>query len=82
MIDIQQFEGHVMNGDYQVWSWSKDAMKRMESVGQYHSTAALLNAAPDLLAEVKRLRKGIEQAVKLLNTDANTTRELLKEMIE
>ena len=32
--------------------------------------------------EVLRLRKGIEQAVKLLNTDANTTRELLKEMIE
>ena len=35
-----------------------------------------------LLEEVKRLREGIEQAVKLLNTDANATRELLKEMIE
>ena len=42
----------------------------------------LIEDAPLLLAEVKRLREGIEQAVKLLNTDANATRELLKEMIE
>tara|TARA_R110002110_G_scaffold39787_2_gene127996 strand:- start:188 stop:358 length:171 start_codon:yes stop_codon:yes gene_type:complete len=34
----------------------------------------------DLVAEVKRLRKGIEQAVRW--SDANATRELLKEMIE
>ena len=32
--------------------------------------------------EVKRLREGIEQAVKLLNTSAIEAKELLKEMIE
>jgi hypothetical protein len=36
----------------------------------------------DLIDENKRLREGIEKAVKLLNTDANATRELLKEMLE
>ena len=42
--------------------------------------AELIADAPLLLAEVKRLRKGIEQAVRW--SDANATRELLKEMIE
>tara|TARA_R110001592_G_scaffold38949_12_gene128298 strand:- start:9919 stop:10173 length:255 start_codon:yes stop_codon:yes gene_type:complete len=32
--------------------------------------------------EIGRLREGIEQAVKLLNTDANATKKLLKELIE
>lgn len=55
-MNTDDYEEHVMNDDYQVWSWSNDAMKKIESVDQYNSTAALLNAAPDLLAEVKRLQ--------------------------
>jgi len=63
-----------------------------------HECVVDVDWVEELLAEVKRLREGIEQAVKLLNTDAasknivkvanlcllqgQATRELLKEMIE
>ena len=54
-MNTKQFEGHAMDSEHQVWCWSKYAEKNMESVEQYRATATLLNAASDLLAEVKRL---------------------------
>ena len=49
--------------------------------GQY-MTAQQVKRYLEMQQQVKRLREGIEQAVELLNTDANATRELLKEMIK
>ena len=69
MIDTYKYEGHTPA------PWGM-------AIGHIQPDARLITDAPLLLAEVKRLREGIEQAVKLLNTDANATRELLKELIE
>tara|TARA_R110002096_G_scaffold116049_1_gene251609 strand:- start:323 stop:580 length:258 start_codon:yes stop_codon:yes gene_type:complete len=60
MIDTDQYEGHLpFTGDEMIWVWSKSGMNRMKSVKQFHVTARLLEDAPALLAEVKRLREGI-----------------------
>ena len=60
MIDTDQYEGHLpFTGDEMIWIWSKSGMNRMKSVKQFHVTARLLEDAPALLAEVKRLREGI-----------------------
>ena len=60
MIDTDQYEGHLpFTGDEMIWIWSKSGMSRMKSVKQFHVTARLLEDAPALLAEVKRLREGI-----------------------
>jgi len=70
----------------------KDLIKRLQTrlTVQNHDTKTIsMDVWVDLMKavvrddkEIKRLREGIEQAVKLLNTDANATRELLKELIE
>ena len=60
MIDTDQYEGHLpFTGDEMVWIWSKSGMNRMKSVKQFNVTGQLLQDAPALLAEVKRLREGI-----------------------
>ena len=76
MIDTDKYEGHTLaeHWDFSIWGITMPT--------GFDADAQLMADAPLLLAEVKRLREGIEQAVKLLNTDANATRELLKEMIE
>ena len=76
MIDTDKYEGHTLaeHWDFSIWGITMPT--------GFDADAQLIADAPLLLAEVKRLREGIEQAVKLLNTDANATRELLKEMIE
>ena len=90
MIDTDKYEGHTeepwKTGGYDVQAikvWTVEGLDETENWIQVPRADRLLAIdAPLLLAEVKRLREGIEQAVKLLNTDANATRELLKELIE
>tara|TARA_R110001599_G_scaffold292187_2_gene495837 strand:+ start:108 stop:416 length:309 start_codon:yes stop_codon:yes gene_type:complete len=66
MIDIDRYEGHLpFTGEERIWVWSKSGMNRMKSVKQFHVTAQLLEDAPALLAEVKRLREGIKRIAKL-----------------
>jgi len=55
MIDTDKYEGHLAN-EGQTWAWSKWMLKNAETTEQHTATAALLNDAPLLLAEVKRLR--------------------------
>ena len=43
----------------QVWVWKNWMLKNAETIEQHRATAALLNDAPLLLAEVKRLRKAL-----------------------
>jgi len=62
MIDTDKYEGHLLSEGEQVWCWSNWMLKNAETREQHEATAALLNAAPLLLEEVKRLRE-FEEAV-------------------
>ncbi len=56
MIDTDKYEGHLAS-EGQTWAWSKWMLKNAETIEQHEATSALLNDAPLLLAEVKRLRE-------------------------
>tara|TARA_R110002074_G_scaffold380035_1_gene558557 strand:- start:496 stop:840 length:345 start_codon:yes stop_codon:yes gene_type:complete len=60
MIDTDKYEGHLMDkaveDNSQVWVWKNWMLKNAETIEQHKATASLLNDAPLLLAEVKRLR--------------------------
>ena len=56
MIDTDKYEGHLA-GKRQTWAWSKWMLKNAETIEQFDATSALLNDAPLLLEEVKRLRE-------------------------
>ena len=73
MIDTDKYEGHTKG------PWIATDFEQLPFL-MNKANEKLIHDAPDLLAEVKRLRKGIEQAVRW--SDANATRELLKELIE
>ena len=82
MIDTDQYEGHLpFTGDEMVWIWSKSGMNRMKSVKQFNVTGQLLQDAPALLAEVKRLREGIK-AYLLRYLPEELEHHELKELIE
>jgi len=92
-LNLDKYEGHtpapwvIEEGDMEYGETDTiiavtPPMNFVVANGIMRQDAQLITDAPLLLAEVERLREGIEQAVKLLNTDANATRELLKEMIE
>ena len=61
MIDTDKYEGHLIDkaveDNSQVWVWKNWMLKNAETIEQHKATAALLNDAPKLLAEVKRLQK-------------------------
>ncbi len=56
MIDTDKYEGHLAS-EGQTWAWSKWMLNNAETIEQHEATSALLNDAPLLLEEVKRLRK-------------------------
>tara|TARA_R100000908_G_scaffold63585_1_gene44991 strand:- start:1275 stop:1601 length:327 start_codon:yes stop_codon:yes gene_type:complete len=58
MIDTDKYEGHLAS-EGQTWAWSKWMLKNAETIEQHKATSALLNDAPKLLAEVKRLREAL-----------------------
>jgi hypothetical protein len=64
MIDTDKYEGHLIDkaveDNSQVWVWKNWMLKNAETIEQHRATAALLEDAPLLLAEVKRLRKMVE----------------------
>lgn len=55
MIDTDKYEGHLAS-EGQPWAWSNWMLNNAETNEQHKATSALLNDAPLLLAEVKRLR--------------------------
>ena len=56
MIDTDKYKGHLAS-EGQTWAWSKWMLKNAETIEQHEATSALLNDAPLLLEEVKRLRE-------------------------
>ena len=74
MIDTDKYEGHLpFTGDELVWVWSKSGMNRMKSVKQFNVTAQLLQDAPLLLEEVKRLREKCVMLDVIINKMQGTT---------
>jgi hypothetical protein len=55
MIDTDKYEGHLAS-EGQPWAWSNWMLNNAETNEQHKATSALLNDAPLLLAEVKRLK--------------------------
>lgn len=76
MIDTDKYEGHVADFG-KMWSWSKWALLQTptggcsETKAEMDATSALLNDAPLLLAELKRVRKGIWDAIYLFQEAGN-----------
>ena len=88
MIDTDKYEGHHLSK--QGWTGSDYIYDRkgniifvIDDVGGNEATLILLNDAPLLLAEVKRLREGIEHAlhIRLRHGQEEGWKEL-KELIE
>jgi len=67
MINTDKYKGHLIDkaveDNSQVWVWKNWMLKNAETIEQHKATAALLNDAPLLLEEVKRLREAIERAL-------------------
>ena len=86
MIDTDKYEGHVADFG-KMWSWSEWARSQFrmnrcsETETQMDATSALLNDAPLLLAEVKRLNAYIESIFDGGHCDIETYEEY-KERIE
>ena len=86
MIDTDKYEGHLAHLDYELWAFT-DFMNINATHEERCATDALLNDAPLLLAEVKRLHKGIKEAIHHLTYPAKYDREVeeqtdkLKELI-
>jgi hypothetical protein len=68
MIDTDKYEGHLAS-EGQTWAWSKWMLKNAETIEQHEATSALLNDAPLLLAEVKRLREKLDLAEDYIKHD-------------
>ena len=62
MIDTDKYEGHLAHLDYELWAFT-DFMNINATHKERCATDALLNDAPKLLAEVKRLRELLESVV-------------------
>ena len=71
MIDTNKYEGHLAN-EGQTWVRSKWRANNNETIEQYEATAALLNDAPLLLAEVKRWRKVYQYIHHLYSSNQKT----------
>jgi len=90
MIDTDKYEGHLIDkaveDNSQVWVWKNWMLKNAETIEQHRATAALLNDAPLLLEEVKRLREGIKQLTAKVESMSTGYRKpivkALKELIE
>ena len=61
MIDTDKYEGHIAS-EGRTWVWSKWMLKNAETrrLKEHKATRHLLNDAPLLLEEVKRLRETIK----------------------
>ena len=84
MIDTSKYEGHLIDKaveNYsQVWCWSKWMLKNAETIEQHKATAALLEDAPLLLAEVERLREKLFEAELWVNNESYTFENNIKEL--
>jgi len=89
MIDTDKYEGHLAHLEYELWAFT-DFMDINATHEERCATDALLNDAPLLLAEVKRLRDLVEFAIAAIDSNhcymgeeaQVDLRDYLKEMIE
>ena len=67
MIDTNKYEGHLAYLEYELWAFT-DFMNINATHEERRATYALLNDAPLLLAEVKRLREDNELYLACINS--------------
>tara|TARA_R100000908_G_scaffold59102_1_gene35446 strand:- start:428 stop:694 length:267 start_codon:yes stop_codon:yes gene_type:complete len=88
MIDTDKYEGHT-EGPWELspddWVWAEHLF--MQGNTTNYGNAMLITDAPLLLAEVERLREGIEQALEAMSCHTNhriynSSWNILKELIE
>ena len=96
MIDTDKYEGHTpvwyLYGETGAWWVQSDFTTHDDFVvaevrSENDADAQLLADAPRLLAEVERLREGIEQALEAMSSHTNhsvynSSWNILKELIE
>ena len=85
MIDTDKYEGHLIDKaveNYsQVWCWSKWMLKNAETIEQHEATSTLLEDAPLLLAEVKKLQAWKKLVSDIVQQhDGSHLRKMLKEL--
>jgi len=87
MIDTNKYKGHTKGH----WTWMGEevfvdegpTIARITSdILTFQADANLIADAPKLLAEVKRLRDGIERAIYDFSIDNENLNQYLKELIE
>ena len=85
MIDTDKYEGYLAHLEYELWAFT-DFMNINATHEERCATDVLLNDAPLLLAEVKRLREGIKVYLKITDERPHNyireNREKLRELIE
>ena len=84
MIDTDKYKGHLAYLDYELWAFT-DFMNINATHEERCATDALLNDAPLLLAEVKRLRSGMQDILddfETTKTDMWSIIKRIQEMIE
>jgi hypothetical protein len=79
MIDTDKYEGHLAYLDYELWAFT-DFMDINATHEERCATDALLNDAPLLLEEVKRLKAKLFEAELWVNNDSYTFENSIKEL--
>lgn len=91
MIDTDKYEGHDLargrvGSDYNIYDRKGNIIFDADDVGSNMATLNLLADAPLLLAEVKRLREGIKEALEYLTNEVGGAEQAaidtLRELIE
>ena len=87
MIDTDKYEGHDLSkegwtGSDYIYNKKGDIIFDIDDLGGNEATLILLNDAPLLLAEVKRLREAIDNIAKGMDEDWRHWRNELEKVIE
>ena len=76
MIDIDKYEGHTKHGEDWKYYWTQgNGGDNWTMINIKHQDALLLRDAPLLLAEVKRLRKQLEDCKRQIHETADFIRD-------
>ena len=80
MIDTDKYKGHLAHLDYELWAFT-DFMNINATHEERRATDALLNDAPLLLAEVKRLRRVLEDIESMIPDNHEEVSPILSDIL-
>jgi hypothetical protein len=79
MIDTEKYEGHMREYNLEIRAWGDDTNANDKERAAIH---ALLNDAPLLLAEVKRLRSIADDLYAYIVSDADISLKIIEEQMD